>query len=127
MKKECLCNNTVSILVFPCSGSSNCGQIANRVAIKIAEDGVGAMSCLVGISADAPGMIESAKSAKSIVVIDGCAIGCAKKILERAGIAITDYIDIVQEGIANSQECKISQQDIFFIAKQVQQKLKKDK
>ena len=40
MTKKCLCKNNEKVLVFPCSGGSNCGQISNQVAIEITEDGV---------------------------------------------------------------------------------------
>ena len=68
MAKECLCQAN-EIVVFPCSDGSNCGQIANQVAVDLTEDGVGTIFCLAGIGAHIPGMIESAKSAKRIVVI----------------------------------------------------------
>jgi len=126
MTKECLCQAN-EIVVFPCSGGSNCGQIANEVAVDLTEDGVGTIFCLAGIGAHIPGMIESAKSAKRIVAIDGCSVECAKKTLEHAGLTITDYIDITTEGIAKNKNFKLSQQDVLFIAKRVRQELKKEK
>jgi uncharacterized metal-binding protein len=124
MAKECLCQPN-EIVVFPCSGGSNCGQIANQVAVNLTEDGIGTVFCLAGIGAHIQGMIESAKSAKRIVAIDGCSIECAKKTLEHAGLTITDYVDITKEGIAKNKNFKLSQQDILFIVKRVKQELKK--
>ena len=124
MTKECLCQPS-EIVVFPCSGGSNCGQIANQVAVDLTEDGVGTVFCLAGIGAHVPGMIESAKSAKRIVAIDGCSVECAKKTLEHAGLTITDYVDITKEGITKNKNFKLSQQDILFIVKRVKQELKK--
>jgi uncharacterized metal-binding protein len=124
MAKECLCQPN-EIVVFPCSGGSNCGQIANQVAVNLTEDGVGTVFCLAGIGAHVPGMIESAKSAKRIVAIDGCSVECAKKTLEHAGLTITDYVDITKEGITKNKNFKLSQQDIFFIVKRVKQEIKK--
>jgi len=126
MAKECLCQAS-EVVVFPCSGGSNCGQIANQVAVDLTEDGVGTVFCLAGIGAHIPGMIESAKSAKRIVAIDGCSAACAKKTLEHAGLTITDYIDITQEGIAKNKNFKLSQQDILFIAKRAKQELAKER
>lgn len=124
--KKCACSAN-GVIVFPCSGGSNCGQIANQVAVDITEDGIGTISCLAGIGADVSSMIESAKSAKRIVAIDGCSVGCAKKILERAGLTITDYIDLAKEGITKNTNFKLSNQDVLFIAKIVRQGLKKEK
>jgi len=126
MAKECLCQAS-EVVVFPCSGGSNCGQIANQVAVDLTEDGVGTVFCLAGIGAHIPGMVESAKSAKRIVAIDGCSVACAKKTLEHAGLTITDYIEITQEGIAKNKDFKLSQQDILFIAKRARQELKKER
>jgi len=126
MAKECLCKAN-EVVIFPCSGGSNCGQIANQVAVHLTEEGVGTLFCLAGIGAHISGMIESAKSAKRLVAIDGCSVECAKKTLEHAGLTITDYIDITTEGIAKNKNFKLSQQDVLFIAKRVRQELKKEK
>ena len=126
MAKECLCKAS-EVVILPCSGGSNCGQIANQVAVDLTEDGVGTVFCLAGIGAHIPGMIESAKSAKRIVAIDGCSIECAKKTLEHAGIAITDYIDITKEGISKNKNFSLSQQDVLYIAKRIRQELKNEK
>ena len=126
MAKECLCQAS-EVVVFPCSGGSNCGQIANQVAVDLTEDGVGTVFCLAGIGAHIPGMIESARSARRVVAIDGCSVACAKKTLEHAGLTVTDYIDITKEGIAKNKNFKLSQQDILFIAKRARQELKKER
>jgi uncharacterized metal-binding protein len=59
------------ITILPCSGGSNCGQIANQAAVSLDVLGVGKLYCLAGIAAHIPGMVESAKSAKRLVAIDG--------------------------------------------------------
>jgi len=126
MAKECLCQAN-EIVVFPCSGGSNCGQIANQVAVHLTEEGVGTLFCLAGIGAHVSGMIESVKSAKRIVAIDGCSVECAKKTIEHVGLTITDYIDIAKEGIAKNKDFKLSQQDILFIVKRAKQELAKER
>jgi len=85
--------------IFPCSGGSNCGQIANDVGVKLTEEGLGNMSCTAGIGAHDHKMIDGAKSAGRVLAIDGCAVACAKKSLEHAGIAVTHWICITDEGI----------------------------
>ena len=37
------------VVLLPCSGGSNCGQIANQVAVRLTEEGVGNIYCLAGI------------------------------------------------------------------------------
>lgn len=126
MTKECSCKAS-EVVILPCSGGSNCGQIANKVAVMLTEEDVGTLFCLAGIGAHIPDMIESVKSAKRIVAIDGCSIECAKKALEHVGVTITDYIDITKEGISKNKNFNLLQQDVFYIAKRIRQELKNEK
>jgi uncharacterized metal-binding protein len=87
---NCMCQEA-GVLVFSCSGAADVGEIADRVARKIAKCGQAKMFCLAGIGAQIRGMIESAKSAKKIVAIDGCPVSCAKKTLEHAGFNVIAY------------------------------------
>ncbi|MFC1910897.1 putative zinc-binding protein, partial [Chloroflexota bacterium] len=80
------------IVLLPCSGASNCGQITNQVAIRLTQAGYGKMYCLAGIGSHHDGMIESANGAKRIVALDGCKVACASKTTEHAGLIVTDRI-----------------------------------
>lgn len=84
MAKNCMCEGADTLL-FPCSGSSDVGELSDRMARKMAKRGAGRMFCLAGIGAHIDGMIESAKSTQKIIAIDGCPVSCAKKTLEHAG------------------------------------------
>lgn len=88
--KNCICQEA-GLLVFPCSGSSDVGELSDRVGRTIAKCGQAKMFCLAGIGAHIPGMIESVKAAKKIISIDGCPISCAKKTLEHAGFKVESY------------------------------------
>ena len=90
MADNCMCNQA-GILIFPCSGASDVGELSDRVARKMAKCGQAKMFCLAGIGAHIPGMIESAKAAKKLIAIDGCPVSCSKKILEHAGFAPTAF------------------------------------
>jgi len=83
-ENKCMCQEA-GVLVFPCSGAADVGELADRVARKMAKCGQAKMFCLAGIGAHVPGMIESAKAGKKLVSIDGCAVACARKTLEHAG------------------------------------------
>jgi uncharacterized metal-binding protein len=86
-QNNCMCQQA-GVLVFPCSGGADVGELADRVGRTIAQCGEAKMFCLAGIGAHIPGMIESAKAAKKIVAIDGCPVSCAKKTLEHAGFTV---------------------------------------
>ena len=89
-KNNCMCQQA-GVLIFPCSGSSDVGELSDRVARKMAKCGQAKMFCLAGIGGHIPGMIESAKAANKIIAIDGCAVSCAKKTLEHAGFKVMAF------------------------------------
>ena len=80
-QKECTCQEA-GVLIFPCSGGSDVGELSDRVARKMAKCGRARIFCLAGIGAHILGMIESAKSARKLIAIDGCQVLCAKKTLD---------------------------------------------
>ena len=90
MASNCMCNEA-GVLIFPCSGGSDVGELSDRVGRKMAKCGQAKMFCLSGIGAHIPGMIESAKAAKKIISIDGCPVSCAKKTLEHAGFKVMAF------------------------------------
>jgi len=85
-ENNCMCQEA-GVLIFPCSGGSDVGELSDRVARKMAKCGQAKMFCLAGIGAHLPGMIESAKAANKLIAIDGCQVLCSKKILEHAGFS----------------------------------------
>jgi uncharacterized metal-binding protein len=86
-------------VIFACSGASNCGQIANAVVVKLAEAGLGYMSCIAGVGAHDKKIVEGAASAVRIIAIDGCGVACARKILEHTGVTVTHWINVTDYGI----------------------------
>ena len=111
------------IFLLPCSGGSNCGQITNQVAVELTDNKVGRIYCLAGIGAHIPNMVESAKAAKRIVAIDGCSVACAKKAVEHAGLAATDWICVTDEGITKNRNFKLPRKDIDLITQKVMDSL----
>lgn len=95
---KCNCKPT-DTLIFPCSGGSNVGQIANEAAKDLTALGHGKMYCLAGIGGKASGIVESTKAAKRIVAIDGCPVHCARKTLEQAGFTPDLHVVVTDLGI----------------------------
>ncbi|MGQ9557457.1 MAG: putative zinc-binding protein [Desulfurispora sp.] len=124
MADNCSCTASASeILIFPCSGASNVGQIANQVGVELTKNGVGRMFCLAGIGGHVESFIESARGAKRLVAIDGCPVKCAKHTLEHAGINITDYLVITEEGIKKAHNFDLNATDIQKIYDRVRSSL----
>ncbi len=111
MEDKCLCEPS-EILIFPCSGGSNVGQIANQSGVKLTQEGYGNIFCLAGIGGHVSGMIESTKAGKIIVTIDGCPVACAKKTLEHAGFNIDEYVEITSMGIEKNHDFNLNQADV---------------
>ena len=120
--QECLCK-AEEVVLLPCSGGSNCGQIANQVAVKLTEEGLGNFYCLAGIGAHIEGMMNSVRSAKRVVALDGCAVACAKKTIEHAGLVVTDWICVTEEGIEKVHEFALQPKDIELIARRTAEML----
>lgn len=111
MDEKCLCEPT-EILMFPCSGGSNVGQIANRAAVELTQENVGKIFCLAGIGGHVSGLVESTKAAKRIVGIDGCAVQCAKKTLEHAGFRVSDYVVVTELEIGKNHEFTLKDEEV---------------
>jgi uncharacterized metal-binding protein len=113
------------MILFPCSGGSNCGQIANQVAVKLTEEDLGNIYCLAGIGAHIEGMIESVRSAKRIVALDDCSVACARKTIEHAGLTVTDWICVTDEGVVKNHQFKLAPEDIDLIVRKTKESLAK--
>jgi uncharacterized metal-binding protein len=120
---KCDCEIQSIVVLLTCSGSANCGQIANQATVKLAQEGIGKMYCLAGIGSHNQGMIESAKSADRIVVIDGCPTGCGRKTAQHAGLTVTDWICVTQNGIQKVHNFDVKAEDINLIVNQAKQSL----
>lgn len=64
---SCSCGSDASaILILPCSGASNVGQIANQAGVELTKAGVGKMFCLAAIGGHIESFVESAERADRI-------------------------------------------------------------
>jgi uncharacterized metal-binding protein len=97
-EKDTCCNASVKTLILGCSGGSNAGQVANNVMIELDKDGVGNAYCLAGLGGDLSGFVESARAGRTIL-IDGCPVGCGKRIFEKHGITPSRYFVVTELGI----------------------------
>jgi len=74
--------------------SQSCDELAQRFM----ERGVGRVGCLAGVGGRFPNMGMSAQSADEIIVLDGCQMGRALKIIEHGGAKSS--VDLVATGLA---------------------------
>lgn len=85
-------------LIFSCSGAADVGELADQTARKLTRNGSGKMFCLAGIGGRVSGIVKSTEAAASILAIDGCALDCARKSLEEAGIKRINHLRLTDLG-----------------------------
>ena len=91
--------NQPNTVVYACSGCSDAGEIADRVARQISRDGAAQMSCLAGIGGRVKSLVAKAANAERILVVDGCPLNCARHTLELAGFTKFDHLELHKLGI----------------------------
>jgi uncharacterized metal-binding protein len=87
----CTCS-TAPTLIFPCSGAADVGEISDRIARKLSCEGIGKMNCLAGVGAQLSGFVESVKTARVNITIDGCTTACSSKIIKNLGLQPQSFI-----------------------------------
>ncbi len=70
------------------------GGLTDRAARQMTVDGSGKMFCLAGIGGRVEGIMEKAKGAARLLVIDGCDVECARKTMELAGFKHFQYLKL---------------------------------
>ena len=75
-----------AVFVFPCSGSADVGEIADRAGRKLSADGTAKMFCLAGIGGRVSGIVKTSEAAGLLIAVDGCPLNCATKTLQEAGL-----------------------------------------
>lgn len=98
-------------VIYACSGCSDAGELADRIARRLTQEGDGQMSCLAGVAGRVKHLVAIAEKAERILVIDGCPIHCARRTLELAGIRRFEHLGLHDLGIRKG-ECEVSEENI---------------
>jgi uncharacterized metal-binding protein len=115
------CSGQNDVMILACSGASNVGQLSNRAAVELTQEGYGKMFCLAGIGAGLSGFVQSARDVPVMVAVDGCSVGCAKAILKQADVPLKHYVVITDEGIEKNKNFNLSREDIDRVKASVRQ------
>lgn len=97
MDEGCACGGK-TMMVFPCSGSADVGELADRAARMLSKATCVKMSCLAGVGGNISGFIASANGADLVIALDGCQVGCAKKTLETHGVKKFKHLKVTDLG-----------------------------
>ena len=88
-----------SCLVFVCSGAADVGELTDRAARQLRQDGVAAMSCLASVGARDTDIMFNADMAERVLLIDGCPQACARRTFELAGMHRFCHFDLSEVGL----------------------------
>jgi uncharacterized metal-binding protein len=64
-------------------------------------------------------MVESARSAQRLVLIDGCSVACALKTVKAVGLEPSDYLDVTQQGIEKNHDMNLHADHVDAIVDRV--------
>lgn len=115
---KCLCGSA-NVALFPCAGAANVGQISNKIAIALEEQGIGNLMCTAGIGARAPGLMKSAEASDRIITIDGCPVNCATKTMELAGFKVDRQIIISELGVKKIKDRNPKDEEVAAVLEKV--------
>ena len=98
-------------VVYACSGCSDAGELADRIARRIAREGLAEMSCLAGVGGRIKHLVAVAETAERVLVIDGCPINCARRTLELAGVTQFEHLALHELGLRKGA-CPVTEDNI---------------
>ncbi len=98
-------------VVYACSGCSDAGELADRIARQLSRDGAARMSCLAGIGGRVKSLVATAEKAGRILVVDGCPLNCARHTLRLAGFQNVDHLELHKIGIRKGS-CPVTEERI---------------
>src|SRR5262245_49557971 len=106
-------------LVYSCSGASSAAQMANHLAVRMDRLKVAEMSCIAGVGGDVKPLVNTAKSGRPIIALDGCPLHCAAKILQRHGLKADAHYDLSRFGVKKKQHEDFDPQEAARMLEQI--------
>ena len=110
------------MVIYACSGCSDVGELADRIARRLTQKGYAQMSCLAGLAGRVKHLMAVAEQAERILVIDGCPINCASQTLELAGVRRFEHLPLRELGM-HKGNCPVSEENIASGVEAALQKL----
>jgi uncharacterized metal-binding protein len=96
--------NSPKFQIVSCSGASNTGEYADRIARRLSDSGEAHMICLAKVAiSDQPLIKKTKEQNQKIVVLDGCVLNCAEKILSKEGITNVIHLNTTDFGIVKGK------------------------
>ena len=120
MTTTCAAITTSDIILLPCSGPCNVGQLAHLAAVALTGRGFGRLYSLAGIAAGVQPFIDAARDARQRVAVDGCGTACSRRILENSGIECGNHLVITDLGIDRDDNLQPDRGDLELVIDAIQ-------
>lgn len=98
-------------IVYACSGCSDAGELADRIARQLAREGAAEMSCLAGIGGRVKPLLRTAAAAERILAIDGCPLNCTRHTLRLAGFENFEHLELHKLGL-KKHSCPVTEEHL---------------
>lgn len=104
-------SNKSATIVYACSGCSDAGELADKIARQLSREGAAEMSCLAGIGGRVKSLVRKGEKAERILVVDGCPLNCAAHTLRLAGFQKFDHLELHKLGLRKGS-CTVTDERI---------------
>lgn len=111
-------------IIFACSGAASVGEIGHQVGVLLTETNHDArLCCTTAIASGSEMHLEIGRRAKSVIVINGCPMKCATKVMEKAGIKVDYEFTITEMGIKKQPTLDITEEEVLKIALEIARRI----
>ena len=73
--------------------------MANHLALTLDRAGQAEMSCIAGVGGGVAGLVQTARSGRPILALDGCVLACARACLAREGVTPDKHLLLSDFGV----------------------------
>ena len=113
-------------IIYSCSGCSSAAQMANYIAVKIDRKEIAEMSCIVGVGGNVKKLVNTAKSGRKIIVIDGCPLACSKACLSHHSIKPDLHFELTGYGVKKQNHVDFDLQQADDILSMIEEKIENE-
>ncbi|HHE04958.1 MAG TPA: zinc-binding protein [candidate division WOR-3 bacterium] len=115
-------------IILACDGASSVGQVGHEVAVKLTKEVEGArMCCITAVGAGSQTHINIARKARKLIIINGCPLECASKVVRNIGIEPSYEITISKEGVDKVPTLDFKKEDVNRISNHIVDEVKRMK
>ena len=111
---KCKCRNGLSLL-FSCSGAADTAELADRAARQVHDSGELKMYCLAGVGGGVEEIVNNARDANDLLVVDGCDTDCGAKVMRKAGFTQFLHLRVTDLGFEKGKS-PISDEAVNHVA-----------